>query len=174
MSGQAGTASGMPPFPKPDCWVVQAPSAPLQDPWGGRCHGPSFLCEETETWPHLCAPPHLYVPQVTERGENNAFLWILEGSEVRREKGLWVRHEGEPGLWPQTSRPPHCQKAAPFLLWTIGDVPTLHGFSKFPGCRRETDLGHSLYFCFRSTSLNFSFEKPGIGSEMSLSDYLRI
>lgn len=68
MSGQAGTASGMPPFPKPDGWVGSRHPPHLSKAPGEEGIMAPVLCVRKRRRGLTCVlPPHLHVSQVTER-----------------------------------------------------------------------------------------------------------
>lgn len=83
--------------------------------------------------------------------------------------GFWVSLEGHDwALAAVLQAPRHPQEALSFLLSKVGRLPTLHGFSNSLIAEGRPTYAVPFYSCFRIASLNFSFEKPGVGCKMEL------
>lgn len=180
MSGQAGSFWNA-TCPKPDCaGSSRCPPHLSKTPREGGIIAP-VLCVRKWRWGLMpVLPAHPYMSLVTERfllprwWESNACLWISEGSGGGGRRGSGSVTGESLGSGHSPPAPQCCQETLPFLFSKVGSLRTPHCFSKFSGCRRETNSSHSLYSCFRRTSLNLSFEKPRTGSKIGLLAYLRM
>lgn len=78
-------------------------------------------------------------------------------------------------LWPWSSSPQTLAGSVALPLLTDWQVAYSLLLFQIPRMQKGDQLKpFQFYSYFRSTSLNVSFEKPRIGSNMDLSDYLRV
>lgn len=91
------------------------------------------------------------------------------GSEMRRDVGFWVSHEGcdlGSGHSPPASR--HYQEASPFLFLQVGRLPTLYRFSNSLVAEWRPTQTVPFYSRFRTISLTLVLKSLELAAKWNL------